>query len=524
MPIVFCLSHFHRTLGPRIFLHAPMTIIKDKYNEIPKLMDFRDTGFFIHISKEIKALNHIFEIPSEYARGHNELIQASLIISIKEEVNILLVRDLLKGFEREVSKIGEVYKAFYIDSTKYKGDVDIYKQLENTFHSFYSSFKPALKALKDTEMRYQALFRDAIDPIFIFDFEEEKIIEANAQAEKILLRDREQILNLGIKDIFSSDDYQDILDMIHEKIGMEEHAPVQMEFINSVGKRIPVELNGSVIQIGDSYYIQGIFRDITERKIAEKKIKDSEQKYRTAYNMANFYKDLFTHDMNNILNNINSSAELVSLSLYNPQFKGNRSDILNILKEQVVRGSNLISNVRKVSSIDENEVKLEEVDLCHILQQCFAQIKAGVKEKKIEFNIVKRGESYFVQAGALLSDVFENLIKNSIKFNEHDVVEITVKISREIIDKVSYVHIELIDNSYGIMDDVKEEIFGNEFIYNLKTRKIGIGLVLVKKIINAYNGKIEVRDRVQGDHTQGISISLFLRDANQIIQNLNTEN
>lgn len=521
MPIVFCLSHFHRTLGPRIFLHAPMTINKDKYNEIPKLMDFRDTGFFIHISKEIKALNHIFEIPSEYARGHNELLQASLIISVKEEVNILLVRDLLKGFEKEINKIQDVFKSFYIDSTKYEGDVDIYKQLDNTFHSFYSSFKPALKALKDTEMRYQALFRDAIDPIFIFDLEEEKIIEANTQAENLLLRSREEILNLPIKKIFSSGDYQGILEMIHERIGMEKHAPVEMELLNSIGKHIPVELNASVIQIGDSYYIQGIFRDITERKIAEKKIRDSEQRYRKAYNMANFYKDLFTHDMNNILNNINSSAELVFLSLYNPQFKGNRSDILNILKEQVVRGSNLISNVRKVSSIDENEITLEEVDLCAVLQHCIAEIKNSLTDKKIEFSIEKKGDSYLVQAGGLLSDVFENLMKNSIKFNDHDLVEVKINISREIIEKVSYVKIELIDNSYGIMDVVKEEIFSQEFTYELKTRKIGIGLVLVKKIINAYKGRITVKDRIRGDHTQGISISLFLRDANQIIQNLN---
>ena len=59
--------------------------------------------------------------------------------------------------------------------------------------------------------------------------------------------------------------------------------------------------------------------NITEKKTAEEKIKKSEEKYRKAYYQANLYRDIFAHDINNILQNINSSIELSSLYLNNPE-------------------------------------------------------------------------------------------------------------------------------------------------------------------------------------------------------------
>ncbi|MFX1587856.1 MAG: PAS domain S-box protein, partial [Promethearchaeota archaeon] len=55
--------------------------------------------------------------------------------------------------------------------------------------------------------------------------------------------------------------------------------------------------------------------DITEQMNAEKQLKRSEKKYREAFNRSNFYKDLISHDINNILQNILSSVELCSLYL-----------------------------------------------------------------------------------------------------------------------------------------------------------------------------------------------------------------
>ncbi len=73
-----------------------------------------------------------------------------------------------------------------------------------------------------------------------------------------------------------------------------------------------------------------VISDITRRKKAEEKIKESEVKYRDAYNLVSFYKDVFTHDMNNILQNILTSVELLSLFLDNPEKSEENKEILQI--------------------------------------------------------------------------------------------------------------------------------------------------------------------------------------------------
>ena len=58
-------------------------------------------------------------------------------------------------------------------------------------------------------------------------------------------------------------------------------------------------------------------------------------KYREAYYLSNLYKDLFTHDINNILQNILSSVELCSLYLKNSEDSEKLKEIINPIKEKI---------------------------------------------------------------------------------------------------------------------------------------------------------------------------------------------
>ena len=98
-----------------------------------------------------------------------------------------------------------------------------------------------------------------------------------------------------------------------------------------------------------------ILNDLTKRKIAEEKLKNSEKNYRNAYNRAKFYRDIFVHDMNNILHNINLSSSLFSISQQNPERDIDIDGTLEILSEQVKRGASLISTIYKLSKIEEME-------------------------------------------------------------------------------------------------------------------------------------------------------------------------
>ena len=106
-----------------------------------------------------------------------------------------------------------------------------------------------------------------------------------------------------------------------------------------------------------------LLHEITIRKRIEEKLKESEEKYRKAYKIANFYKDVLAHDINNILNNILMSSKLSTMTLNKPSNQNKIEEYLNIINDKANKGADLISNVRKFFEIDELKILIQLTDL-----------------------------------------------------------------------------------------------------------------------------------------------------------------
>ena len=117
---------------------------------------------------------------------------------------------------------------------------------------------------------------------------------------------------------------------------------------------------------------------------------------------------------------------------------------------------------------------------------------------------------FVVHANILLQDVFENILINGVKYNENSAVEILVKLTKIQRDSKNCIKMEFIDNGIGVLDDRKGIIFkrGNR---KLKGDKgMGLGLSLVSKIINSFNDKIWVEDKIKGDYRKGSNFIIRL--------------
>jgi len=101
--------------------------------------------------------------------------------------------------------------------------------------------------------------------------------------------------------------------------------------------------------------------------------------------------------------------------------------------------------------------------------------------------------------------VFENIIINSIRHNNNHIVEILIK---TLINQNGELQIEFIDNSIGIHDSLKELIFERIYKENRTVSGIGLGLSLVKKILNFYDAKIWVENRIPEDYSKGTKFTL----------------
>ncbi|MFX1267067.1 MAG: ATP-binding protein, partial [Promethearchaeota archaeon] len=255
------------------------------------------------------------------------------------------------------------------------------------------------------------------------------------------------------------------------------------------------------------------YEDITERVNAESALIDSEKKYREAYNRAEFYKDLFAHDISNILQNILSSLELSQIHLKNIKINSELREIFKIVKDQIARGANLVSNVRKLSILDENETALHSVNTIDLLNKSINDIKSEFIERELNIELNTSFEEFYVKANSLLLDVFNNILFNAIKHNSNRTVNILIRTSEIMKNRKSYLKLEFIDNGLGIPDEQKNLIFQiDEQNKNIFSR-LGLGLSLVKKIITTFDGSIWVEDKVKGDYRKGSNFIILLHKA-----------
>jgi len=250
--------------------------------------------------------------------------------------------------------------------------------------------------------------------------------------------------------------------------------------------------------------------DISERKKAEQELIESEEKYREAYNRAEFYKDLFAHDINNILQSILYGIQISQLIVDNPEKRDNLKINAEIIKEQVIRGAKLVSNVRKLSKLEEAGQSLEKIEILNVLKNTVSFVKKSYKDKKVAIRVDSIGENFLIKANDLLEDVFENLLINAIRHNQNMIIEITVKLFKEKQNGINYIKMEFIDNGFGVEDSMKERIFQRGNNKEKGVYGMGLGLSLVRGIIEVYNGKIWVEDRVKGDRTKGSNFVLLI--------------
>jgi len=287
--------------------------------------------------------------------------------------------------------------------------------------------------------------------------------------------------------------------------------------------RVDEELAIESLKLGmQDYLVKGkIDSELLERSIlyalgrqqVMQELDSSKKEIQEAFQRANFYKDIFAHDMSNILQGILSVAQITKLQLGKTIDPNEILDIIGIIENQIIRGSKLISNVRKLSELEELE-ELEEplksIDVCHLLKKAIGNLKNAYQSHSIEIKVESVSNSIIIQANDLVLEVFENILMNAVNHNENPIIEIIIRISEEEREGLNYIKIEFIDNGIGIEDSRKTTIFTRGSKENNYVGGMGIGLSLVNLIMERFEGKIWVEDKFRGDSTKGSNFIVML--------------
>jgi two-component system sporulation sensor kinase A len=111
-----------------------------------------------------------------------------------------------------------------------------------------------------------------------------------------------------------------------------------------------------------------------------------------------------------------------------------------------------------------------------------------------------------IMAEDLLVDIFINLFSNTIKYTDQSEVKIDVTIKDYFIGEAKYWMITISDHGKGIPDPMKKELFER---YYSKAKGVGLGLSIVRALVERYRGKIWIGDRVYNDYTKGTTFGMI---------------
>lgn len=241
------------------------------------------------------------------------------------------------------------------------------------------------------------------------------------------------------------------------------------------------------IDLLNKYHIAMVYY-FTERKRAQEDLENAKQQ-------AELYLDLMCHDINNINQVVLGYLELARDMPYEA-----RDKYLDKAAEALNRSTRLIGNVRKLKMIRDGREQLYDVDVCVVLGEVYREYSMA-PGKKIALNLDCH-KHYLVRANDLLHDVFSNLVGNAVK-HAGDKVDVTIRLDVVWEQGVEYCLVSVNDNGHGIPDAYKDILFNRSLAGTPRTNGSGIGLYIVKTLVESYHGRVWVEDRVPGDYTQG---------------------
>ncbi len=141
--------------------------------------------------------------------------------------------------------------------------------------------KRAEEAIHESEEKYRSLFDESIDAIYITS-REGKFLDANQAALELFGYAREELINnINIRKLYIRPGDRDKFQQEIEGKGSVRNYPIEFRKKNGTGMNCLLTSTLRVSSDGDILGYQGIIRDVTERKLAEEALRESEKKYST---------------------------------------------------------------------------------------------------------------------------------------------------------------------------------------------------------------------------------------------------
>ncbi len=267
------------------------------------------------------------------------------------------------------------------------------------------------------------------------------------------------------------------------------------------GRLIPLEVGLSPIRSGNDTLVQAVIIDISERKAAEKRLRDQAEQLV----LANRYKSEFlanmSHELRTPLNSILIlSDQLRQNSAGNLTAKqAKHADIVHRAGSDLLQLINSVLDLAKVES-GRMQVKLEPLSVQEMLVELDASMRPMAELKGLQLRTqVQPGVPRAIRSDRVrLHQILRNLLSNALKFTEQG--EVSLSISYEPLDRDdghAQLSFTVRDSGIGIAAEQHEQIFqAFQQIDGSTSRRFGgtgLGLAITRKLVEALGGEVNLQ-------------------------------
>lgn len=384
------------------------------------------------------------------------------------------------------------------------------------------------KRLKESESRQRSIMDASPEMIYLVDPLTMRFLYVNRMAieksgmtlENLLLKGPQELLQVG---------YEKLERLYEAAIAAGENGTV-VELPMDTGDEIfsLFEVRLRAVQMEGRWVIMTIAQDISLRKHAEQKLRDTHEELerrvqeRTqqlqleieqrekASNAKNEFLASMSHELRTPMNSILGFAQLLELS--GTELSNNQKHHVSQILSSGEHLLNLVTDLLDLNTIEERgmALKFENVSANQLIEDCLATVELKAQERNIHI-IDECGSQlsgpWLWSDATRLKQVLLNLLSNAIKYNRQG-GSVTISYSELPHDMLRII---VADTGQGIGTDVREKLFLPFERLGREAGPVegsGIGLTIAKRIIEMLNGKIDFESTQGRGSTFWIDIPL----------------
>jgi len=362
--------------------------------------------------------------------------------------------------------------------------------------------------LRASEERFRELFENANDVIFIHDLKG-KLIAINRAAEAMTGYRRSEVLGRSFEDLVAPEARSKTQDNIRAHLGGSATQHYELPLLAKSGSPRYLEVSTRVVyRRGHPVAIQGIGRDITDRKVAERRLLESSQELveknaelsnalRLAQEATQLKEQFLANTSHELRTPMNGIMGMVNL-LKTTDLDADQHEYADAISQCANDLLTIINDLLDLSQIEAGRLALanEEFDPSESLRSVakMIRLRAEAKDLELSYEISENVPATVTGDSVRFRQVLTNLIANAVKFTQHGSVQISLKPG----DKSGTVRCEVRDSGIGVDESIRDRIFEAFFQADGTTRRrfggTGLGLAISKQLVEIMGGQIGTRD------------------------------